>query len=286
MTEGQDSGSTRRLADLLARYPATFVYLIGEDADDLEGLTGDSSVPALVATWRQDTINDLRKRNPDQEIQELSQEIVSGINALPQIRDALLAAYVEGWFSSTDKVLVVARMDEDFELALYFDMAFDESITRLKKELEYRADIKVIETVLQIASEIAREGRERGHVGALFVVGDTDRLKDMTRPLVLNPFRGHEESTRNLLDSTTWETVKEFSQIDGAIAVREDGIVEAAGLYIEVKQPLSLPSGLGGRHLAAAAATKETKAIGIVVSETGVIRVFKDGEIILRIGVV
>jgi len=45
-----------------------------------------------------------------------------------------------------------------------------------------------------------------------------------------------------------------------------------------------LPSGLGGRHLASAAVTKETRAIAVVVSETGVIRIFKDGEILMRIG--
>ena len=41
---------------------------------------------------------------------------------------------------------------------------------------------------------------------------------------------------------------------------------------------------LGGRHLASAAVTKETRAIAITVSETGVIRIFKDGEILMRIG--
>ncbi|HLE47644.1 MAG TPA: diadenylate cyclase, partial [Candidatus Thermoplasmatota archaeon] len=40
----------------------------------------------------------------------------------------------------------------------------------------------------------------------------------------------------------------------------------------------------GGRHLAAAAVSKETRAIAIAVSETGVIRIFKDGEIVMRIG--
>jgi DNA integrity scanning protein DisA with diadenylate cyclase activity len=86
------------------------------------------------------------------------------------------------------------------------------------------------------------------------------------------------------LTGDTWETAKEFSQIDGAFVVTEKGIIEASGRYIEVKDPVSLPSGFGGRHLAAAHVTKETKAIAVTVSETGVIRVFKDGDIMMRIG--
>ncbi|MBI2077166.1 MAG: DNA integrity scanning protein DisA nucleotide-binding domain protein [Euryarchaeota archaeon] len=163
-------------------------------------------------------------------------------------------------------------------------MRYDESVTRLKKDLEGRADIRVIETVLQIAGEIAREGRERGHVGAIFVIGDTERVLKASRQVVINPFHGHPPEDRDILDPSTWETAKEFSQIDGAFVLREDGIIEAAGRYIEVKNPVQLPSGLGGRHLAAAAVSKETKAIAIAVSETGVIRIFKDGEILMRIG--
>src|SRR5581483_6116943 len=123
-------------------------------------------------------------------------------------------------------------------------MDYDESVTRLKKELEFRADVKVIEAVLQVAGEIAREGRERGHVGAIFVIGDTDRVMDISRQVVINPFQGHEPKVRNVLDPANWETVKEFSQIDGAFVLRENGLIEAAGRYIEVKHPVSLPSGL------------------------------------------
>jgi DNA integrity scanning protein DisA with diadenylate cyclase activity len=139
--------------------------------------------------------------------------------------------------------------------------------------------------MLQIASDLAREGREKSPVGALFIIGDTERVLKHSRQVVLNPFHGHPPQDRNILDPRTHETVKEFAQIDGAILVREDGIVEAAGRYIEVRDPTDLPSGLGGRHLAAAAVTTETKAIAITCSETGVVRIFRDGKILLRIGV-
>lgn len=272
------------IGQLAQSYGATFTHIIGDEYEILQPLLNTVKGPYLVSSWKQDTIEHVKNHGLKGEFHPLAHEITSGMNALTQIRDIVLAAYVEGYFSSTDRVLAVTRVGHHFECALFFDMRYDESVTRLKKELEGRADIRVVETVLQIATEIAREGRERGHVGAIFVIGDTDRVLKISRQVVINPFHGHPTSERNILDPATWETAKEFSQIDGAFLIREDGVIEAAGRYIEVKNPVQLPSGLGGRHLASAAATKETKAIAVTVSETGVIRIFKDGEILMRIG--
>ncbi|MCA9018025.1 MAG: DNA integrity scanning protein DisA nucleotide-binding domain protein, partial [Planctomycetaceae bacterium] len=47
---------------------------------------------------------------------------------------------------------------------------------------------------------------------------------------------------------------------------------------------LTLSKGLGARHWAAAAISKETGAIAIAVSEsTGTVRIFQDGYVVLRI---
>ena len=47
---------------------------------------------------------------------------------------------------------------------------------------------------------------------------------------------------------------------------------------------MNLPLGLGARHYAAAAISKHTDAIAITVSESGgIVRVFKDGEILVEI---
>ncbi|MBW3583701.1 MAG: diadenylate cyclase [Euryarchaeota archaeon] len=208
----------------------------------------------------------------------------AGFNGLLHVRDILLSAYFDGAIGSDDRLLVQVETEPAWQARLYYDLGQDRSIARLKRELEYAADIQTIEAVLHIAAEIAREGRERGHVGAIFVIGDTERVIANSRPIVLNPFEGHSESARDITRPETWETAKEFAQIDGAFIVTGAGIIEAAGRYIDVKSPVELPSGLGGRHLASAAITKETKAVAVTVSETGVIRIFKDGEILLRIG--
>jgi len=106
-----------------------------------------------------------------------------------------------------------------------------------------------------------------------------------SRALIINPFEGHDKNGRYLLDSKNVATIKEFALLDGAMIVDNDGYAVAAGRYIVgVSWDLYLQGGLGGRHLAGASITKTTKAISIVVSSTGTIRAFKDGEEIYRIG--
>lgn len=95
---------------------------------------------------------------------------------------------------------------------------------------------------------------------------------------------GHPESERNLLNDSAWETAKEFSQLDGAFILREDGVMEAAGRYIEIDKGVHLQSGLGGRHLAAASISGRTKAIAVTVSSSGTIRIWKDGAAIITMG--
>jgi diadenylate cyclase len=145
---------------------------------------------------------------------------------------------------------------------------------------------EVIERVVDIASELGSEGREGRAVGAMFVVGDTDRVLPLTRQLVLNPFKGYPPEERNILDYSLEETVKELATLDGAFLVRSDGIVETCGTYIRTtSQPdYELPRGLGARHHAAAAITAVTDAIAVTVSEsTGSITIFRGGRIITEI---
>jgi hypothetical protein len=90
----------------------------------------------------------------------------------------------------------------------------------------------VLTRVLQIATELAREGREGKPVGALFVVGDYERVRLYTHQLIINPFRGYKEEERNILDPSLEETVKEYAKIDGAFIIREDGVIISSGAFI------------------------------------------------------
>ena len=56
---------------------------------------------------------------------------------------------------------------------------------------------EVFEQVLEIAIQIAAEGREGKPFGALFVVGDNENVARYATQLVLNPIKGYEENERN-----------------------------------------------------------------------------------------
>ena len=138
---------------------------------------------------------------------------------------------------------------------------------------------QTFEQVLQLAVEIAREGREGRKIGTLFVVGDVERVLERSRPLLLDPLYGHAEELLDVTRPEFRETVKELAQLDGAFVVRDRGTFAAAARYLDVNGSIPLTAGLGTRHAAAASITNETDAIAIVVSQSSVVRVYTGGEI-------
>ena len=144
---------------------------------------------------------------------------------------------------------------------------------------------EVLDSVIQVAGEIAREGREGQAIGTAFVVGDTKNVQHYSKQFVLNPFHGHLETERQITDSGIKGTIKEFAQLDGAFLITGTGVVEAAGRCITVDMSqVNLPGGMGSRHSSVAGITLVTKSIGIVVSQSGgQIRIFREGKIVYRI---
>ncbi len=142
-------------------------------------------------------------------------------------------------------------------------------------------DKQVLEAVLILSIEIAREGREGRKVGTMFVVADTAKVLKCSRCLILDPLKYHPRKNKDILGSDLRETIKELAQLDGAFIVSEDGIAMSACRYIDASSKgISQPLGLGSRHMAAASITNDTKAVAIVVSENSIVRVFYNGEII------
>src|SRR5678816_3242168 len=54
------------------------------------------------------------------------------------------------------------------------------------------------ELVIQLAVEIAREGREGRRIGTLFTLGDADEVLARSRPLILDPIYGHHADVRKI----------------------------------------------------------------------------------------
>ncbi|HZR64299.1 MAG TPA: diadenylate cyclase [Terriglobales bacterium] len=142
-------------------------------------------------------------------------------------------------------------------------------------------DPEVLETLIELAVQIAREGREGRRIGTLFTFGDEDAVLAKSRSLILDPLSGHPPIARQLSNPNLRGTIKELAQLDGAFVVSGDGVVLSACRYLDaLASNVDVPLGLGSRHLAAANISAVTKAVGIVVSESSVVRLFCHGKLV------
>jgi DNA integrity scanning protein DisA with diadenylate cyclase activity len=144
---------------------------------------------------------------------------------------------------------------------------------------EYDPDI--FEPLIELAVEIAREGREGRRIGTLFTLGDEKTVLAKSRSLILDPLTGHPESSRHVSNLNLRGTIKELAQLDGGFVVSGSGIFLSACRYLDaVASEVDVPLGLGSRHIAAANMSAVTNAVGIVVSESSVVRLFCHGKLV------
>jgi DNA integrity scanning protein DisA with diadenylate cyclase activity len=144
----------------------------------------------------------------------------------------------------------------------------------------------VMDALIDLAVSIGVEGWEGRPIGALFVVGDSNKIMEKSRQLTLNPFQGYSEDEKNIMNPDVRHALHAFAVLDGAFIVREDGVVVAAGRYLnfDEEEEVEVPLGLGARHMAAAGISRDSEAIAIVVSQTsGSVRVFKGGKVALEL---
>lgn len=209
---------------------------------------------------------------------------------IEKIKVAVVAAQSAGLLRDGDTVLACCGPGDD-KVA---DTMIKVTIGSEDPEEKIRVDTlglppefssQVIEGLLHTAMEIGAEGYEGHAIGTILVVGESTKVMEKSRQLILNPFQGMSEADRNSLDPPIREAIKTFSALDGAFVIREDGVVLAAGRYLlSMSRDVKLPMGLGARHSAAASMTSETGAVAITVSQTtGAVRVFRQGEIVLEL---
>jgi DNA integrity scanning protein DisA with diadenylate cyclase activity len=267
---------------LIKEKKATILFIISDDRELIENIKKNiPDIDLIVATNKRPIQDDLMEMGI--KVKNIKETPLSSLNILEQVQNLLIGICIEGLISIDDRVLCVIYTD--LEAFISFNVS-NVAIMHLKDEIGNRVDMRIVETVLNLAYEVAREGREGHTVGALFIIGDSENVLKYSRPLILNPFKGHGEDMRNVLNKENWETIKELAQLDGAFLINNDGIAIATGRYIGVSWEIYLQGGLGGRHLAAASISKTTKAIAISVSTSGIIRIFIDGREIFKVNIV
>jgi diadenylate cyclase len=243
---------------------------------------GSTSILVAAASHRQ--IEAIRKAGLQAIEVEPSEAAIA-----ERITLALIEAVANDQLKAGARVVVVYSGFEAEALDSLTIVRLGEHLERLTardlRALETWVPFETLKAVVDTAVEIGREGREGKAVGTLIVVGDVRNVMERTRPLGFDPFKGYLRKERNIRDPRVREAIKEIAQMDGAFVVARDGTVEAACRLIDAPTAgLTLPKGLGTRHWAAAAITVATKALAVVVSQSnGTVRLFQDGEIILRI---
>lgn len=206
-----------------------------------------------------------------------------------QIKIAITKGIASGLFKKGDKVVCLTGIPK-------FGYVDSMTVIDVGREFEiltaeYISDIfegiypEVFETVLNIALELAAQGREGRSAGTLFIIGDHEKVLQFSHQMIMNPFLGYREEERNILQPGLKDTIKEFSALDGAFIVKDNGVMVSAGTHVNAAfEGKDFPKGLGSRHIAASGITNVTNAIAVVVSEsTGTVRVFKKGRIFVSI---
>jgi DNA integrity scanning protein DisA with diadenylate cyclase activity len=249
----------------------------------------------LVEPLLEKTETVLVTRNPENmeedwpQVKHLLQVPNINLTRMGQIKIAVLMGLSAGIVGGKDRIVCVAGLPRLHQLdnILVLDLGKEFELLTTNKDANMVGSVRpeVFGGVLNLAIELANQGREGKPVGTIFTLGDHEKVLQLSRQLVMNPFRGYPEEERNILDPNLRETIREFSAIDGAFVVRDDGVVMAAGRHLNAAlEGGDLPRGLGSRHVAGAGITAVTDAVAIAISESdGTVRIFKQGTIFMDI---
>lgn len=208
-----------------------------------------------------------------------SRNLENSIYFMNFIERLIFRIFLGGYITPNMEVLLVS--DYPFRFILEFNSSAM-PFYRVMEEISDIVDKEVMESLLKIIFELHLEGREGKRIGTLFVVGDTEKVLESSKQLVMNPFQNQDENIRNLLNKENWESIKEFAQLDGAFVVDPKGRIISAGRYIMVDPQVQTTGGLGGRHLAAASITYTTKCVSFALSSSGTVRIFRNGKVVLK----
>jgi len=196
---------------------------------------------------------------------------------LEELENIAAIEHVLGNISEGNVVGIVGSIDSC--AIVVHDLKENEMVKKIR-ECEERVSPEVVRAVLNICFDIATKGREGKKMGTALIVGDVDEVMLRSHPLIINPYLGQTPEDSNILEEHNWESVKELAQLDGVFVISEEGKIHAAGRYLDVDaRDIKIDKGLGGRHVSAAAITRDTVAVAFIVSESGgVVRIYIDGK--------
>ena len=278
--------------DLVKSLPADAVLLLTETPIDWDEVSRMLTGCKLFVAAESPALLKPLRDNPDWNVIDLDPE---PLPTQERMNAALLKAVTEETLQPGAHVVAlyngIASSDEDAP-----EPVDSLSVIHLGEHLERMtasdlrvlgdaAPIDVLRAVVDLATEIGREGREGQPIGTILVVGDTRKVLSLSRFQNFNPFRGYSRAERDVRKRDVREQIKEIAKLDGAIVIGRDGIAEAACLHLGARgDGVSVRKGFGSRHMAAAGISKHTAAVAFAISQSsGSVRVFQDGSEVLHI---
>jgi DNA integrity scanning protein DisA with diadenylate cyclase activity len=263
---------------------ADALLILTETGESFEFVDG-VDIPVIAATTSDETFN-LLKSKKKKGVHAIKL-MTRGMPREGQIEDAIAASMKGGIIHDDNTVIIVgSTLSKEADSVIVYrvdEEKLDSAIYGVIKDSKVKDD--AFEAVVDIALSIGKEGREGRLIGTAFLVGDSVNVLLNSTQLILNPFEGHTIEDRQITSPRISETVKELAQLEGVFVISSEGVIEAAGRYLDIDtNKVDIPRGFGTRHAAVAAMTVATDAIGIAVSQSGgIVRIFKDGEVVLRI---
>ncbi len=254
-----------------------------ENPDDLKAIEYEGDVRIILVT-RKKKMYEWACRYTKQVVRLPSVQLTR----LGQIKIAAMLSFSQRYLNPGDRFVYLTGLEParlDTLMIMEVGQEYELFQTVDQPPLTEHIRRAVFERVLNLALELAAEGREGKPVGAIFVLGDSQAVTKNARQNIINPFKGYAEEERDIMDPQMTETVKEFSTIDGAFVIKGTGAIVSAGTYLLPKiLSEDLPQGLGARHAAAAAISAATRSIAITISEsTGTVRIWRQGRLITEI---
>lgn len=271
---------------LAKEFKADIVLVCVDVRSELMELTEDikSSVHfVLVTQENEDLPENLAKYAKKLDVPNVN------LTRVGKIKIAIAKGIVSGVFKQGDKVICLSGVPKlGYADSIFFidvGKEFEILTSDFFNDVVEAVEPEVFNAALNIACELAAQGRENRKVGTIFVLGDDEKVMQLSRQMIMNPFQGYSEEERNILNPDLEETIKEFSAIDGAFVIKFNGAIVTAGRHLSAAlESKDFPSGLGSRHIAAAGITNVTKAVAMVISQsTGNVSVFKNGKLFVTI---
>ncbi len=277
--------------DLVKSLPADAVLLLTETSIDWDEVSRMLAGCKLFVAAENPALTKSLRDNPDWTVIDLDPE---PLPTQERMNAALLKAVTDEVLQPGAHVVAlyngIASLDDapepvDSLSVIHLGEHLERMTSQDLRILGDAAPIDVLRAVVDLATEIGREGREGQPVGTILVVGDTRKVLSLSRFQNFNPFRGYSRAERDVRIRDVREQIKEIAKLDGAILIGRDGIAEAACLHLGTRADgVTMRKGFGSRHMAAAGISKQTAAVAFAVSQSsGSVRVFQRGEEVLHI---